>query len=70
MRLETKMMAHEHSKKAVEWESKLEQAVWDLSDEMRKEWFIHKHLEKAFVELDKEIEKLESMIGYRVKAAA
>ncbi len=63
-RLEMKMMAHEHNTKDVEWESRLEKAVWDLSDEMRKEWLIHKHLDKAFKIIDAEMAKLERMIGY------
>jgi len=63
--LETRMIQHEHLRKDKDWESKLEKAIWDLSDEMRKEWMIHQHLETGFKKIDTEITKLKHAIGYK-----
>ena len=63
--LETRMIQHEHLRKDKDWESKLEKAVWDLSDEMRKEWMIHQHLETGFKRIDAEMTKLKQAIGYK-----
>jgi hypothetical protein len=55
--LEMKLEKHEHMKKSYEWENKLERAIWDLSEEVRKERMIQQHMERALLMMEKEMER-------------
>lgn len=57
--LEMKLERHEHMEKSQEWEGKLERAIWDLSDEIRKEKIIQQHMEKALVTIKAEMSKFK-----------
>lgn len=60
--LERKLEQHEHTKKAYEWENKLERAVWDLSEEIRREKIVQQHMEKALVMIGKEMERFKNLL--------
>jgi hypothetical protein len=57
--LEMKLERHEHMKKSYEWENKLERAIWDLSEEIRKERIIQQHMERALLMMEKEMERFK-----------
>ncbi|MBW2992637.1 hypothetical protein KY345_05460 [Candidatus Woesearchaeota archaeon] len=57
--LEMRLERHEHMKKSQEWETKLERAIWDLSEEIRKEKLIQKHMEKALAAISEEMKRFK-----------
>lgn len=63
--LENKLEMHEHMKKAHEWENKLERAIWDLSEEIRKEKIIQQHMERALMMMEKEMERFKMALEVR-----
>lgn len=60
--IEDKLEMHEHMKKSHEWENMLEIAVWDLSEEIRKEKLIEKHMEKALRLINEEVERFKACL--------
>lgn len=60
--LERKLEQHEHTKKAHEWETRLERAIWDLSEEIRRERIVQQHMEKALEMIGKEMERFKDLL--------
>jgi len=68
--IERRLEYHEHMKKATEWEDRLERAVWDLSEEIRKEKMIQKHIEKALEIIGKEMQRFKLALESKTERLA
>jgi hypothetical protein len=63
--LEHKLEMHEHMKRTHSWESRLERAIWDLSEEIRKEKIMQQHMEAALAAIEKEMGKFKAALEMR-----
>jgi hypothetical protein len=63
--LEHKIEMHEHMKRTHDWENKLERAIWDLSEEIRKEKIVQQHMETALAAIEKEMGRFKAALEMR-----
>ena len=67
--IEMKLERYEHIRKAHEWETKLERAIWDLSEEIRKEKIVQKQMEKAMAIISEEMKRFKTALEGKISAS-